>query len=132
MTTDKAPPSTDVVNPHKLVYNRYPNLTNHSYPNDEGVDEGENMSEDKNNPVDGEAQEEAEDCQSDGEEVRRNDESASRPTSSVIIVVNKAASHNKYLVKQVHRHMEYLPREELIRIFKSGNALPEVLRYIQD
>ena len=39
------------VNPHKLVYNRVPNLTLHSYPNEEVADEGENMSEDLDDPV---------------------------------------------------------------------------------
>ena len=42
----------------------------------------------------------------DGEEVRRNDEAASKTTRRVIKTTTKELSdHQKYLVKQVHRHM---------------------------
>ena len=73
------------------------------------------------------------DDQAEGEEVRQDDEAASRTTRRVITVVNKEVTdHQKYLVKQVHRRMAHLPMEELMRVLKSGNALPEVLRYAQD
>ena len=76
------------------------------------------MSEDQNDPVDGEAPEQ--DDQAEGEEVRRNDEAASRITRKVIIVVHKEVTDDqKKMVKQVHRHMGHLPKEDLIRVFKS-------------
>ena len=36
------------INSHKLVYNRVPTLTSHSYPNDDGADEDGNMSVNQN------------------------------------------------------------------------------------
>ena len=69
MTTDKVPPCPTInrcylnhfdVNPQTLCCK-----LDHSCPNDEGIDEGENMSEHQNDPVDVEAQEEAEDGQAE-------------------------------------------------------------------
>ena len=78
------------VTPHKLVYNRVPNLTSHTHPNDDSADEDGNMSvhqTDSDDPNDGEAFEQ--DDKAAGEEVRRNDEAASRPTRRVITVVTR-------------------------------------------
>ena len=77
--------------------------------------------------------EQAQGDQAEGEEVRRNDEAASKTIRKVIkVVIKNVSDHQTYIVKQVHRHMGHLLKEELIRVFKIGNALPEVLRYVQD
>ena len=103
----------------------------YNYPNEDGAEDDGHMSEDDEEPVDGEIPGQGD--QAEGEEVRRNDEATSRTTRGTIKVVNKDISdHQKYLVKQVHRHMGHLPKDELIRVLKSGTALPEVLRYAQD
>ena len=91
------------------------------------------MSDDEEEAVDEGEPEPVQGDQAEGEEVRRNDEAASKTTRRVIkVVIKDVTDRQKYLVKQVHRHMGHLPKEAFIRSFKNSNALPEVLRYIQD
>ena len=48
------------------------------------------------------------------------------------MVNNKITERQKHVVKQVRRHMGHLTEEDLVRVLKSGGALPEVVRYVQD
>ena len=66
------------------------------------------------------------------DEVGQNDEAVSKTTRRVIKTTTELSDHQKYLVKQVHRHMGHISKEELIRVSKTGNFLPEVCQCIQD
>jgi len=91
------------------------------------------MSEDLEESDNEDAPAEAVDVQAEGEEVRLNDEAAARTSRRVIKVVNKEIiERQKYIVKQVRRHMGHLHKEDLVRVFISGGALPELVKYVQD
>ena len=121
------------VNPHKIIYNRGATGVSFNYPTEAGIEEDIHVSDDEEEAVDEGEPEQDQGDQAEDEEVRRNDEAASKTMWKIIKVVMKdVTDRQKYLVKQVHRHMGHLPKEALIRSFKNSKALPEVLRYIQD
>ena len=116
------------VDPDELVHNRINGMWNsgvsHNYPNEVGVEDDGHMSDGDEEAADEGVPGQEQGDQAEGEEVRRNEEAASRTIRRVIKVVNKDVSdHQKYIVKQVHGHMGHLPKEEVIRVFKSCNTL---------
>ena len=103
------------VNPHKIIYNRGATGVSFNYPIEAGIEEDIHVSDDEEEAVDEGEPEQVQGDQAEGEEVRRNDEAASKITRRVIKVVIKAVTDRQtYLVKQVHRHMGHLSKEEFI------------------
>lgn len=107
------------VNPHELIYNRGATGVSLSYHIEIGIEDDIPLSDDEEEAVD-EGEPEAVDegepepvqgDQAEGEEVRRNDEAASKTIRRVIkVVIKDVTDRQKYLVKQVHRHIRASPQ----------------------